>query len=161
MSELKHVTLNPPASYMEDVRYDVGQNSIKEMLKNADSIKEELHHGFRVRNGIDGKRNPNREVALVTIGADVEYEEHIHENSDALFVITDGQACVMSEEELYPVCKGDVIAVPRGAAHGFAIEKGGSLSFVSIQSPPILDHHTGKADIISAQERNGASKSAT
>lgn len=48
---------------------------------------------------------------------------------------------------------GDRIKIPRGMPHGFELVPGTTFEFVSIQSPPIKDLHTGEVDLHLLQNR--------
>lgn len=100
---------------------------------------------FEIVDGIDGNRDANRAVCLVRLQPDTAYAQHVHWHSDALLIVTAGAGTLMSGHDRRPVAAGDVVAIPRGMPHGFAVAAT-RLEFVSIQSPPILDEATGEED---------------
>ncbi len=110
-----------------------------------DQGHKRVFQGFEITDSIDGGKNEKREVSLVVLKSAQEYPQHVHDNSDAFFVIIDGQAYFLSHDKRFLVSKGNRIKVPRGTPHGFDLEGDGIFSFVSIQSPPIRDH-SGQED---------------
>jgi len=100
---------------------------------------------FEIVDGIDGNEDANRAVCLVRLQPDTAYAQHVHRHSDALFIVTAGAATLLIGADRRPVAIGDVVAIPRGMPHGFAVAAT-RLEFVSIQSPPILDSVTGEED---------------
>lgn len=103
--------------------------------------------GFELTRNLDnGVFNEEREVTLVGIKKPGVYPQHVHYESDALFFIMSGTAMFLSNQEKYKITKGDRIEIPRGMPHGFETNEGETLSFVSIQSPPIRNPLTGKED---------------
>jgi quercetin dioxygenase-like cupin family protein len=104
--------------------------------------------GFEVTASIDGGGNPEIEVSLVTIRSGTVYPQHVHKNSDAYFIIVSGSATFLSGRERKLVQAGERISIPRGTPHGFHLEAGETLQFVSVQSPPIRDSQTGEEDLV-------------
>lgn len=112
------------------------------------SLKGKVHRvfsGFEIYDDIDGGVKADREVSLV-LAKEGSYPQHVHKNSDAFFVIVDGEAVFLSGENRFDARAGGRIKIPRGTPHGFEIKEGGVFKFVSIQNPPIKDHCTGDED---------------
>ncbi len=136
---------NKIEGYMEDDLDDV--DKVSEWVS-QDSLKGKVHRvfsGFEIYDDIDGGIKENREVSLVLAKAG-SYPQHIHETSDAFFVIVDGKAIFLSGKNRFAATTGNRIKIPKGTPHGFDIEEGDTFKFVSIQNPPIKDHHTGDED---------------
>jgi mannose-6-phosphate isomerase-like protein (cupin superfamily) len=113
-----------------------------------ESLKDKPHRvfsGFEIYDGIDGGVKVDREVSLV-LAKSGSYPQHVHKTSDAFFVIVDGQAVFLSGDRKFCASVGNRIKIPKGTPHGFDIGEGDVFSFVSIQNPPIKDHHTGEED---------------
>ncbi len=108
-------------------------------------VKREFQ-GFELIDALDGGMFPEREVALAKLKRPGEYPQHVHHHSDAVFHIISGTATFMSLNEKRLVKPGDRLEIPRGKPHGFEIEDGQQFSFLTIQSPPIRDRHTGEED---------------
>ena len=58
----------------------------------------------------------------------------------------DGGAMFLNGERKLDAITGTRIKVLKGTPHGFDIKEGDIFKFVSIQNPPIKDHHTGEED---------------
>lgn len=140
------IILNPPPDYMAGMRADITPRTIQLMMDRAKSIAPMQHDGFQIFNGIDGNKDPAREVALVKVGPGIQHE-HCHLGSNATLIITKGSGRLLSDGVSYPVKEGDTVGIPKGAPHGFELNDGEHLEFISVQSPPIIDRETGKVDI--------------
>lgn len=114
---------------------------------NLRSRRKRIYQGFDITEAIDGGIDPEREVSLVRLKDSEEYPQHVHRESDALFVITAGSAILLSGDERRLVKVGDWIPVPRGMPHGFQLNNGSYLEFISVQSPPIRNRITGEEDL--------------
>jgi quercetin dioxygenase-like cupin family protein len=102
--------------------------------------------GFEIVSSLDGNEYPNVEVSLVRLNKEGKYPQHIHNNSDAYLIITEGSAVFLSGQEKTILNKGDRKDIPRGTPHGFELQSGEGLEFISVQCPPIKDEHTGEED---------------
>ena len=100
--------------------------------------------GFTIYSAIDGELMPDREVSLV-IASTGTYPQHIHRYSDAFFIIVNGKAVFVSGDTKFEAGAGAKIKIPKGTPHGFNINDGEKLGFVSIQYPPIRKP-TGEED---------------
>ncbi len=105
-----------------------------------------IFQGFEIVDSLDQGVVPGVEVSLVAIKEPGKYPQHVHQNSDAFFVITSGSAIFLSGRLRRPVQVGDRLSIPRGTAHGFELSEGEALQFISFQSPPIRDVSTGEED---------------
>lgn len=136
---------NSIEEYMEGNLDDIDQ--IPDWI-NEDSLKNKNHRvfsGFEIYDDIDGGVKEDREVSLV-LAKGGSYPQHIHKTSDAFFMIVDGKAVFLSGENRFDASVGNRIKIPKGTPHGFDIKEGDVFKFVSIQNPPIKDHHTGEED---------------
>lgn len=127
---------------------DVSNETIQSWLspENLASREKFETHGFEVISSIDGGLDENIEISLVRIKGEGEYPQHIHKDSDAYFVIISGEAQLLSRDSKRPITSGERIDIPRGTPHGFEMSEGGTLEFVSFQSPPIKNSETGEED---------------
>jgi len=85
------------------------------------------------------------QIEIVKVETDLSKEIHFHENSYA-YVICLGKehnledprnAKAFLKNSWFPVRVGDVIKIPPKTLHGFTVENGGILTFLSVQAPPI------------------------
>jgi len=83
---------------------------------------------------------------LVELGQDQESSIHRHNRAETVIYILDGTAQVVIEDEVVPVKKGDRLHIGKGMFHGFRTGQE-TVSFLSVQSPPILDKSTGQLDL--------------
>ncbi len=135
--------------YMAETLHGVNDENIEKWMnpENLQNKNRREFAGFEIVDSIDGGVDENREVSLVTIKAADQYPQHIHKNSDAYFIITKGSAKLLSGKEERIITGGEKIEIPRGKPHGFELEEGEQLEFISIQSPPIKNHETGEEDL--------------
>ncbi|MDY7106988.1 MAG: cupin domain-containing protein [Actinomycetota bacterium] len=71
---------------------------------------------------------------------------HRHNHSETVIFITAGRAEVVVGDDVVEVAKGDRIHVGKAVYHGFRTGDD-PVSFLSVQSPPILDESTGTLDL--------------
>ncbi len=128
--------------------YDISDEIIATWTSadNLASKNTRSFQGFTITDAIDGGGDATKEISLVTMGAEGRYPQHVHQHSDAMFVVTSGAAIFMSGHIRREVTVGERIAIPRGTPHGFQLAVGETFSFVSLQSPPIRNPHTGEED---------------
>jgi mannose-6-phosphate isomerase-like protein (cupin superfamily) len=138
--------LTPEQNYI--VWHAVSDEQIQEWLRpeNLSGRERRGFEGFEIINSIDGRQDDDVEVSLVRISKEGPHPQHIHYNSDAHLVITSGRAIFLSGTTRTEMKTGDRIDVPREMPHGFEIPVGSHIVFVSLQSPPIKDEHTGEED---------------
>ena len=112
----------------------------------VDRPATEIHDVFKVV-----QITPNTSLSSI-IGADFiriepsqNSEIHRHNYSRTVIIVTYGYAKIILETSEIDVSKGDRIYIDRGIYHGF-ITKDSAIEFISIQSPPILDHENGIFD---------------
>lgn len=92
------------------------------------------------------------QIEIVKVDKDLTSEVHYHEGSFAYCVClgeayhteAPRSASAFLNDRWSPVKEGDVVAIPAGTPHGFTVEEGGVLFFLSVQAPPIVNH--GKDD---------------
>ncbi len=70
---------------------------------------------------------------------------HRHNRAETVLYILDGASDVLVGEDTVKVRKGDRVLVGKGVFHGF-VTHDQSVTFLSVQSPPILDEKTGELD---------------
>lgn len=102
--------------------------------------------GFEIIDSLDGRVDPKVEISLVRLLKEGQYPQHVHNSSDAYFIVASGTAIFLSGLNKTQMKAGDRMDIPRGTPHGFEIPPGGILEFISLQSPPIKDEHTGEED---------------
>ncbi len=138
--------LTPEQNYI--IWHGVTDEQIQEWLKPENLAKRDRRtfEGFEIINSIDGKQDDAVEVSLVRISKEGPHPQHIHYYSDAHLVITSGRAIFLSGTSRIEMKAGERIDVPREMPHGFEIPVGSYIEFVSLQSPPIKDGHTGEED---------------
>lgn len=89
------------------------------------------------------------QAELVRVRSDLRHEVHHHQRAWA-FAVALGEpegfdpprrAFAFLGGEWRPVSAGDRFSIPPGVRHGFTVETGGELTFLSLQSPPITGEH--------------------
>ena len=104
-----------------------------------------------------GKKPSDVQVELVTVNRDLTDKVHKHPNSRAFNVIlgaTEGfenarGALAYLENRWFNIRTGDYIEIPQEVRHGFTVEPGGILHFLSVQGPPIVSEN-GQDDFVMA-----------
>lgn len=71
---------------------------------------------------------------------------HRHNDADTVVYIIDGEGWLKVGRKTLRVKKGNRVHIGRGVAHGFRTGAS-SLTFLSVQAPPILNERTGKLDL--------------
>lgn len=134
--------------YMPGMLEDLSDETVTHWIseKNLQLSKRRLFEGFEIFDDIDGALIPEREVSYLRLSAAHTYPQHIHYKSDAFFVFISGKGILLSGTRAIPVNADDSIKIPRGMPHGFKLENGTVLTFISIQSPPILNSETREED---------------
>ena len=85
-------------------------------------------------------------VDLVFVPPGKSSEIHRHVGTDSVLYILEGSGTVIVGETSYPMRKGARIFIGKGVFHGVRTE-GEGLSFLSVQSPPILDKERERLDL--------------
>ena len=83
---------------------------------------------------------------LVTVAPGRSSEVHRHNEAETVLLILDGSGAVLVGDASLKVAKGARILIGKGVFHGVRTE-GEALTFLSIQSPPILDKAHGTIDL--------------
>jgi quercetin dioxygenase-like cupin family protein len=83
---------------------------------------------------------------LVTVAPGRSSQVHRHNEAETVLLILDGAGTVLVGESALRVAKGARVLIGKGVYHGVRTE-GESLTFLSIQSPPILDKEHDKLDL--------------
>ena len=85
------------------------------------------------------------QIEIVKVDTDLSNEIHYHQDSYAYCVVMGDEYKVENprgakgylNDSWMPVNKGDVVKIPPKTHHGFTVEPGGILIFLSVQAPPI------------------------
>jgi mannose-6-phosphate isomerase-like protein (cupin superfamily) len=88
------------------------------------------------------------QIEIVKVDTDLTAEVHYHEFAHAvIYALGEGQgfdaasrALAFQEGEWRRIQSGAEIDIPPGTPHGFTVERGGVLWFLSVQAPPIVSH---------------------
>ena len=82
----------------------------------------------------------------VTIGPEKTSEIHRHNHSETVLWIVEGSGIVVVNGTDHEVAKGSRIAIGKGVLHGVRTREQ-ALTFLSVQSPPILNKEDGHLDL--------------
>ena len=93
--------------------------------------------------GLDPK---DIQLEVVHVGCDLTHEIHRHLEATAFATClgnTEGfpspkDAMAFVIDHWFTVFTGDLIEIPAGTPHGFTVGEGGTIHFLSVQSPPIV-----------------------
>jgi quercetin dioxygenase-like cupin family protein len=85
-------------------------------------------------------------VDLVTVDPGKVSEVHRHNEAETVLYILDGSGFIQVGDEFLAVSRGARVAIGKGVFHGVRTE-GDALTFLSAQSPPILDQDAGRLDL--------------
>ena len=85
-------------------------------------------------------------VDLVTVDPGQTSQIHRHNGTDSVLLVIEGSGTIHVGGSSYGVRKGTRIIIARGVFHGVSTE-GEALTFLSVQSPPILDEGRGVLDL--------------
>jgi quercetin dioxygenase-like cupin family protein len=83
---------------------------------------------------------------LVSIAPRRVSQVHRHNEAETVLLILDGSGTVLAGESSLRVSKGARVLISKGVFHGIRTEAE-SLTFLSVQSPPILDLSQGTMDL--------------
>lgn len=83
---------------------------------------------------------------LVTVAPGRTSEVHRHNKAETVLLILEGSGTILVGESSLPVSKGARVLIGKGVFHGVRTE-GEPLTFLSVQSPPILDAAHGSLDL--------------
>jgi uncharacterized RmlC-like cupin family protein len=83
---------------------------------------------------------------LVEVEPNMRSSVHRHNHSETVIYIISGRAEVLVGDELVAVAAGDRLHVGKAVFHGFRTADD-PVTFLSVQSPPILDESTGTLDL--------------
>ena len=83
---------------------------------------------------------------LVSIAPRRASQVHRHNEAETVLLILDGSGTVLVGESSLRVSKGARVLISKGVFHGIRTEAE-SLTFLSVQSPPILDLAQGTMDL--------------
>ena len=71
---------------------------------------------------------------------------HRHNRAETVLYFVDGAADIVVGGDIVPVVAGDRLRIAKGVAHAVRTPSS-AVTFVSVQSPPILDKSTGTLDL--------------
>jgi mannose-6-phosphate isomerase-like protein (cupin superfamily) len=145
ISEIEQPGVTRTGDLFEDISYEDARAWLS--TENLRTKNKRTLNGFEITDHIDGAAQSEREVSLVRLLDSQLYPQHVHKHSDAVFIIVDGEATLLSGPTKKVVKRGDKIPIPRGTPHGFRLAPGNFLEFISIQSPPIRNRKTGEEDL--------------
>ena len=86
------------------------------------------------------------QIEIAGVHSDLTHEVHIHERTEA-HVTCVGEDFGLPNPQLgfafmkdrwFPVKLGDSFQIPANVAHGFTVDPGGVMYFLSVQSPPLV-----------------------
>jgi len=83
---------------------------------------------------------------LVSVAPGQTSQVHRHNQAETVLLILEGSGTVLVGDSDVPVSKGARVLIGKGVFHGVRTE-GESLTFLSVQSPPILDQAKGTLDL--------------
>jgi quercetin dioxygenase-like cupin family protein len=110
-------------------------------------LPRENYDAFEVTQITRGTPLENAVAAdLVSVAPGQASEIHRHNEAETVLLILDGSGIILVGESSLRVSKGARVLIGRGVFHGVRTE-GESLTFLSIQSPPILDKARGALDL--------------
>jgi mannose-6-phosphate isomerase-like protein (cupin superfamily) len=72
---------------------------------------------------------------------------HRHNHAETVLYILAGSGVIVVDDVDHPVVEGDRIRVGKGVFHGVRTGEADTLTFLSVQRPPILDEATGVLDL--------------
>ena len=83
---------------------------------------------------------------LVTVAPGRTSQVHRHNEAETVLLILEGSGTILVGESSLPVSKGARVLIGKGVFHGVRTA-GESLTFLSVQAPPILDKAGGSLDL--------------
>ena len=83
---------------------------------------------------------------LVTVAPSRASQVHRHNEAETVLLILEGSGTILVGESSLPVSKGARVLIGKGVFHGVRTA-GESLTFLSVQAPPILDKAEGSLDL--------------
>jgi quercetin dioxygenase-like cupin family protein len=85
-------------------------------------------------------------VDLVTVAPGQTSEIHRHNGTETVLLVIEGSGTISVRGSSYGVSPGTRLIIGKGVFHGVRTE-GEGLTFLSVQSPPILDEGRGVLDL--------------
>lgn len=90
------------------------------------------------------------QIEIVKVDADLTGEIHYHAQAHAFIRVLGPaewldaatEAVAYRDGTWKPIASGEEVDIPPGTAHGFSVEPGGLLWFLSVQAPPIVGEGT-------------------
>jgi quercetin dioxygenase-like cupin family protein len=81
----------------------------------------------------------------IRYGPNAEFPQHVHDNSEDVFLVLEGSGWFKEGDKLTPIQPGDVVFIPAGERHGTVAGPNGMV-VVSCQGPPDPKLYTGERD---------------
>jgi quercetin dioxygenase-like cupin family protein len=81
----------------------------------------------------------------IRYGANAEFPQHIHDQSEDVFLVLEGTGWFKEGEKLTAIGPGDVVFIPPGERHGTVAGPQGMV-VISCQGPPDPKLYTGERD---------------
>lgn len=81
----------------------------------------------------------------IRYGANAEFPQHLHDHSEDVFFVLEGNGWLREGDKLTPIGPGDVVFIPPGEVHGTIAGPQGML-VVSCQGPPDALLYSGERD---------------
>jgi quercetin dioxygenase-like cupin family protein len=81
----------------------------------------------------------------IRYGPNAEFPQHVHEQSEDVFLILEGTGWLREGDKRTPIGPGDVVFIPPGELHGTIAGPDGMV-VVSCQGPPDAKLYTGERD---------------
>jgi len=113
------------------------------------NLEVELHDVFHVTQVTRGTALAEVVAAdLVDVDPHQESSMHRHNNAETVLYFLEGRGEVLlnAERDVYPVAAGDRLLIGKGVFHAVRTTDS-AVSFLSVQSPPILDVEKGTRDL--------------
>jgi quercetin dioxygenase-like cupin family protein len=82
-----------------------------------------------------------------------EFPQHLHDDSEDIFVCLRGRTCVREGDRYYPMNPGDAVWIPAGDVHGSKNQFTEPAELFSFQSPPDMPLYRGQRDSTRAGAR--------
>lgn len=109
--------------------------AIVRRLTDGESFDWGEGENYRVIHPGIGSRNLT--LNYIRFGPGAEFFQHVHENSEDVFVVLEGSGWLKLGTEMIPIKAGDVVWVPPGEQHGTVAGPEGMVC-ISCQAPPDL-----------------------
>lgn len=76
-----------------------------------------------------------------------EFPQHIHDESEDVFIVLEGEVSVRQGDVLTPISAGDAVFIPSREVHGTVNTSNQRARLISFQSPPDMALYRGERDL--------------